>query len=462
MAENEVSTGQVVAYSFATLADVLASQYVTMYIFTFYLAIAGVGIELIAIAFIIWSIYNAINDPVLGAISDRTQSRWGRRKPWIIAGAIPLCFLIIFIWTPPVAEGAAFVYLLLFLLLFDTFYTMFSLNQVALFPEMYPELEQRSKANTIIQIFSLLALMIGFMLPGLLIPVFENPIYRDYYALTGAIIAIVIGVCLFIFLKFGGLKERPEYAKDPAASPSFLKAIKITLKNKSFATFVVANFATFYVFGMLTVISSLYGFFVLDITSSLIRTLLLGGGLISTAAFLRFWQYISVKYGIKIGHIAAMGSFIFALIPFMFINTLIGGALAYAGVGVGLSGALYFRWVVLARIIDEDELKTGVRREGSYMGVNAFVTRLTTIAIILSIALALGTGLYEYIQGNLEGTLTPSPALIFGLRTLVFILPAILLGIGIISMSQFPITKERDEEIKKQITNLHQEKKTEV
>lgn len=460
MQETEHSRKQIIAYSFANFADVTATQFVTTLIFTFYLAIAGVGIELIAIAFIIWSIYNAINDPLLGSLSDRTQSKWGRRKPWILAGVIPMCFILIFIWTPPASEIASFTYLLVFLILFDTFYTMFSLNQVALFPEMYPELEERSRANTIIQVFSLLALMIGFMLPGFIIPVFEDPLYRTSYLWTGLIIAIIVFLSIFIFFKFGGIKERPEYARDPEHSPSFFKAMKITLKNKSFAYYIVANFAIFYVFGMLTVISSLYSFFVLNITSSLIRTLLLGGGLISTAIFMRFWQYISVKHGIKRGHMLAMGTFIVALIPFMFISDLLGGILAYTGVGIGLSGALYFRWVVISRIIDEDEGKTGVRREGSYMGVNAFITRLTTIAIILSIALMLSDlGLYEQIQGHLEDYLTPSPELIFGLRALVFIFPSVLLGIGILSMSRFPIDKKRDEQIRKEINQLHDQKK---
>ncbi|MFO8019673.1 MAG: MFS transporter [Promethearchaeia archaeon] len=451
--DKEFSTKTAVAYSFANFADITASQFFSFLLFTFYFVIVGLNVNWITLAFIIWSIWNAINDPILGTLSDKTSTKIGKRKPWILLGVGPMCIILFLLWTPPAGELAAFIYMMIMILLFDLFYTMFSLNQVSLFPEMYPNVNQRARANNIIQVVGIVALIFAFITPSFFIPDYNNPQYQVNYAVAGLFMAIVTAVSAFIFIKYG-LKERKEYSKDSEIAPSFIESLKTSAKNKSFRRYVIANFAVFYMFGMLPMMSPLYGRFVLQIEDSTILSLLLGLTFISAGGCMIIWNKVTIKFGVRIGHILAMLSLIITLIPFMFISTFMGAIFAYALTGLGLAGALFFRAVTISAIIDEDELKTGVRREGGYMGINALVIRLATIGIILTINLVFNSvGWKVFVPEDItENT-------IFGLRALMCIFPSIFLGIGILSMLGFPITKERYFEIKEKIDKLHEQKK---
>jgi GPH family glycoside/pentoside/hexuronide:cation symporter len=455
--KEEFSIKTALAYSFANFADITASQFFSFLLFTFYFVIIGLNVNWITLAFIIWSIWNAINDPILGAISDKTSTKFGKRKPWILLGVGPMCIILFLLWTPPIANDlTAFIYMMIMILLFDLFYTMFSLNQVSLFPEMYPEINQRAKANNIIQVVGILALIFAFISPSFFIPNYNDPQYQANYAVAGLFMAIVTAVSAFIFIRYG-LRERKEYSKDSEMAPSFIESLKTSVQNKSFRHYVIANFAVFYMFGMLPMISPLYGRYVLGIESSTLLSLLLGLTFISAAGCMIIWNKVTVKFGVRKGHMMAMGSLIVTLVPFMFISTFFGAIIAYSLTGLGLAGALFFRAVTISAIIDQDELKTGIRREGGYMGINALVIRLATIAIILSISLVFNSvGWTVFVPEDI------SENTVLGLRALMFIFPSIFLGIGVLSMWGFPITKEKYFEIKEKIDNLHAQKKKKI
>jgi len=457
-AESKFSIKKALGYGIGQFSDTIALQMFNMYVFTFYFAVVGIDVNLITIVFIIWSIWNAINDPMLGALSDRTKTKIGKRKPYILAAIYPLFLVIIFIFTPPTDSMIlSFVYMLIMVILFDITYTAFDLNYASLFPEMFLNLEDRAKANTIKQIFTVVGLIIASILPTLFIPKLDEPEYLFNYSFAALFMAAIIISGLIILIVFG-IKERAEFSKDYKTAPSFSKSIKYSIKNKSFKTFIIANLAYWYVIGMLPIIVPLYGSFVLHIPEgeSYLLGLLLGTAFVSAAFFMPLWRFIAIKVGMKRGYMLSFVTFIVTLLPFMFISTVEIAFIAFFLVGIGLSGALLFADIVLAAVIDQDELSTGIRREGGYYGINALITKLSTIMVILSINLVFNTTGWEVFDPT--GTI----AVETGLRILVFVFPAIALGIGIVSICKFPINREKYQEIKKEVDKLHEVKQQQL
>jgi len=206
---------------------------------------------------------------------------------------------------------------------------------------------------------------------------------------------------------------------------------------------------------MLPTIVPLYGRFVLDIEEHAFELgLLLGTAFISAAIFTVLWRYVAIKLGVKRATLISAATFIITLLPLMFVSDLILAFIAFFIVGIGLSGAITFNDLLISTIVDEDELTTGTRREGGYYGINALIIRLSTIFIMVTIGLV-----FTNVGWAVFDPAEVTDATIFGLRSLMCIFPGIALAIGLLSMSRFPITKEKYEQLKLDVEKLHEEKK---
>jgi len=450
-----------VAYSTGQIADQAAYQAFTVLVFTFYFSIAKIPIILITFGFVIWSFWNSFNDPMLGWLSDRTHTKYGRRLPFIMISLIPLGIMMILLFTPPVSIGITditmnFIYFMIMIILFEFWYTMYSLNATSLFPETFITAEERIAANNIRQSLLVIGLALGIILPGLIISDYSDPASLPEYQMFGVILAILIIVIGFIFIKFTP-REKAEFSEDYKSTPPIKESITICVQNKSFMWYIPTEIANWFVYTMLATMVPLYGKFVLgaDATQT---ALLLATAFLSAVLFITIlWKPVVRKIGTKKAWMISMSIWIVTLVPLMFIQDVIGGIIVFFFVGAGLAGSLYIVDLIVSDIIDEDELNTGMRREAGYYGVNAFFLRLSSVLVFLAIGPLFIIADWEVFDPN-----NITPQIIFTLRALMCILPIIALSIGIIAISQYPLHGERLKKVKEDLKRIHEEKKSKV
>ncbi|MHA2399699.1 MAG: MFS transporter [Promethearchaeota archaeon] len=444
--------GQKWSFGMASFAQFFINSAFNTWVFSFYFTAVGLHALTITAAFSIWTLWNAFNDPLIGFLSDRTKTRWGRRRPYLMIGFVPVLIIEIIIWIPPTGnELLGFIYLLIMLICYDTFYTMLALPTDSLFPELYTSAEERAEVNTIRQVLSMVGLILAFLVPGIFIGDLTE---MSGYLINGIVTSIIVGVTMFIFIKWGA-KERVEFKMDYETKFSFFKGLSYTFKNKGFLLYTAMFFLYNYTLLVLATTVPLYGVYVLGLQSdaTLLIALLLGAMFIISILAVIVWRKLDVRLGSKKAYGISVIAYIVTSIPLLTVSTYMVGLIVVILMGFGFGGMLYFVYLIIADVIDEDELKTGVRREGTFFGITNFFMRLSMILSILTVGLV--------FAGTDWGEHTPIPGVntIIGLKLLVFMFPAIALCITLVCLYFYPFSKSRVEEIKEKLLELHKEKR---
>lgn len=431
-------------YSSGSLAAALTGATFSTYIIFYYVDVLKMPAELIGLGMAIYGIWNAINDPLLGQLSDRTRSKWGRRIPYIRFGSLPFVLAFIFVWAPPLKQlnnntSLIFAYFMLVIFLYDTLFTLVIINWTSLFPEMYKTQEERTSVSAMRQIFGIVGNILGVAAPPIL------------YATVGwSSMGIIFGIItlIFLILSLVGAKEDPSYSESEGLS--MFKSLKATFGNKSFLTYVIGSMFVQFTFVMLQAGIPFYAKYVLKVEGFSV-SLLMGTIFIIALFFVNLWGKRANIKGSKSTIIISAILYGIALIPFWFVKSLLGGIITTGILGIGLAGLIVLLDVLLSDIIDEDELKTGARREGIYFGINGFMIRLGISAqsIIMGTILKL-SGYNAHLPVNAQ----PASALI-GIKSLITIIPIISIAIAVLFYKMYPLYGDRLNEVKEKIKLLH-------
>jgi len=362
------------AYSSGNLSVNLIAQAFASYIVFYYVDVLGVRPGLISAAMVIHGIVNAVLNPLFGHISDRTSSRLGRRIPYMLFGMVPLAALFTAIWFPVGTGMALFWYFLTVVLLYDILFVMVVLNYSALFPEMFTTMKERATVSSWRQMFGIVGMIIGVALPPLV-----------YGTLGwGPMGAIFAGIALLFFIIMVSSSKEKSVAS--RAETGFLKSLKFTFSNKAFVLFVIGSFFVQFTFAMLPAAIPFYTKYVLEAAEDS-NTILLGAIFIAAIPCVYVWGRLVQKWGARKTVIYAVCIYAIAMVPFLFLSSVAAAAIAAAAIGIGLAGLLVLLDVLLSEIIDEDERRTMVRREGMYFGMNGFIVKwgISLQAVVLGL-----------------------------------------------------------------------------
>ena len=468
MSEEKLTFKKKFLFGLSAFPDQLTYQIFQFLIFTFYFTVIEIPLTLMIITYVLWGVWNAVNDPMLGALSERTKHRekLGKRKLYLLISIIPLCITVVLMFYVPFNTSdkmLEFIYFLSTIVIFEFFYTMFDVNVNALFPEMFPNVKQRAATNLFIKGLTVVALILSSLIPMIfindlvpetaLIPVAKS----EYF--TMAIVVAVFTLIIAIPFLLKGIEEKVEKAEDFEKRPSFFQSLKITLTNKTFVKFVVANTAVWYCFSILPMIIPIYAKYVIggDLfagKSSLIVGISLMLAFIIAALVMPIHKKLGFKYGMRKAFMITLGIWICTLFPFLFITGeafQIAFILLIALQGFPLSGALFYVDILHADVIDEDSVKFGVKRSASFYGINAFIHRISIILVILTIGLMFG-------NIGWDKQFIPLPAdpglVILGLKAIMVIFPTIALVIGLLAMRSYGLHGERLESVREKLKEI--------
>lgn len=426
------------AYSLGNLGCSIPYQAVGAVILFFYVDIQKLSPVWAAMVMTGYAIYNAINNPVMGYLSDRTKTRWGRRIPYILFGTIPYALFFALLFLVPFdglkSPISLLIWFIVGLFLFESTATVVQTAYYSLLPEMFSEYHARTSVAVKMNIFMTVGLIIGAALPITIATILGWPI-------MGIILGVISAAALLVSTR--GMFERSSTLEGEKVKLG--QAIKATILNRSFITIVIAqtmrHFATAVAASGLAFYTK-YSLGVDPASSSII----LGTIFIIAALALYPWKrFLASRYEPRTTLLIAYGLMGISTIPLFFAQSMLAAIGTATFLGIALAGLLLMGDVTLSDVIDEDETRTGQRREGMYFGMSG---------LIITLAYALSSIVFAWISKSYgyDPLLVSQPeSVALGFRVFMSIPPAAGSILAIITLLFYPLHGKRLQEVKSKL-----------
>jgi GPH family glycoside/pentoside/hexuronide:cation symporter len=432
-----------IGYGFGAMADNLIMNAFGGLVMPVYNIALFIDPQLLGYAIAIPRLFDAFSDPIMGNISDNTRSRWGRRRPYIFVGAVLCALMLPFIWMAPVhSDFFVFCWVAILGTLYFTAYTVYIVPFQALGFEMTTDYDERQR---LLAWPNYVGLGMSFLLPWLprLIEVesFGGTVNGAVWVSAGVgLIIILTGLMPALFGREIAQAEEQEHI-------GLIKAVKTSASNRSFLivalsnVVVLAGLAAFSGMGLYVNI-----FYIFDgdraaglALAGLGGTVYAGVSYVSVA--LAVWM--GTRLGKKIAAQILLGitmigsaSMLFTLRPDMPLLQLASTVI----VGLGLQGTWMTFFTMVGDVCEEDEVKTGLRREGMFSSIGGFSRKMAvTVAAIMT------GSLLKWIGFDAEMAATSGvPESVLGMLKYSFVIGQVaVLGLGLLLISFYPITRAR-------------------
>lgn len=433
-----------IAFGLGDFAINIAYTAIGFYFIFFLVNVAGLPAALAGIVFLIARAWDASMNFVAGNISDRTTTRFGRRRPFILASSVPMGICFALLWmVPRSSTTSVFVYFIIIALIYNTVFSFAMTPYNALMPELSQDYDERTSISgyrmALSIVGNLLAAAGGSLIVDTLYKGAAN--YRQSYPVMGMLFGCIMAVSLII--TFFGTHERVQ--QHPAAPMGFFATMHSVLSLPEFR--IVLGMFIFNMIG-LDLIQMLFIFYLkyaVRVADSL-TFVLMGIPLVIAICAVPLWVWLSGKVGKRGAYMTAAvymtASLLLALLvpagDMVFIICLAVMA------GIGFSAASVIPFSIIPDVIEIDELTNGVRREGIFYGTSMLLYKICS-ALVIALATA-ALGWFGYVEGPWSAE--PSSA-ILAIRLFFGISPGVFFLLAALCAKILPITKERFEEVKK-------------
>jgi GPH family glycoside/pentoside/hexuronide:cation symporter len=417
---------QTIAFGASGFPTQLMTQTFSAFVVYFYVSHLAVPAGWVAAAMIAHGILNAVLNPVVGAISDRLRTPWGRRIPWIGLGIVPLVVAFALVWMPPsLPAGGLIVWFLIVVAVYDIAFVVVVLNISALFPEIFRTTDERARGNVPRQIFAILGMVLGTA---------GAPVLYGSIGWPG--MAIALGAVCLVMLVWsftGGMIERRVPEAAVAAPMPWRMQLRYTFANRAFVPYVLGSLCVQTSIAVILAALPFYVRYSLGAPEGE-GSILLGAIFVTAIPSIVLWSAIVRRTSPRTALLWSVAVFGVAVLGYLIPTSVLGAALVGVAAGVGVGGLLQLLEVVLSQIIDEDAVRTGHRREGAYFGVNGFVVRGSVVLQAIVAAWVLTASGFDANLGDAQPDSVDG-----GIRLMLAVAPLGFTALGWLCFFFYPI-----------------------
>ncbi len=427
--EDKLSIGRIIAYAGPAMPIAALGLPLIVHLPPFYISTVGLSVGLVGLIFMATRIWDILTDPIMGWAADRFATRWGRRRPWLIA-SVPIVMLSSFMIFIP-QQGAGGAYLLFWLLVMYVGWTMLTISHLSWGSELSGNYHQRSRVQGMREAFIILGMLLTLCLPALI--QFNEGTQREAFASMGLFIIIFLPITVWI-----AAVKVPERSFSHK-SVSWQETFRVCRENRPLRYLLGTDFVLSLGLGVVT---SMFIFLIQDVfklESWVANTLLLCYFVVGFS-FVPFFVMLAKRFGKHRTQVIS-SAFTILTLPFVFFVPE-GNALAVLitwsllGVNMG-AGAILLRSMA-ADVSDEDCVQTDSERMGMFYAMLTMTTKI-------GLALAIGAiyPLLDAIGFVHKGD--NSEEILWQMKVIYVAVPILLNLIAIALMRAYPLDQEKQE-----------------
>ena len=416
----------------------------------FMMDVIGISPGLAAIILFVGRSWDYVNDPIIGFLSDRTRTRWGRRRPFLLFGALPFALSFVLLWlSPNFSQTGLIIYYSLGYVIYEAMATVVYMPYYALTPELTEDYDERTQLTSFRMFFNILGSLTAYIFPmmviGSMVP--ENTRRVALMAvIAGAIAATpLIGVFL-------GTKEKSEHILEE--KPKLLPSLKAALKNRPFVFAAGIYLLTWMT--ILVVETNLLIYIKYIIGREEQSTIIMASIFVTAILALPFWNWAAKHWNKRLAYIIGTAFWAVVMMALILVSAetpfwIILFLCILAGIGV--SAAQVLPWSIIPDAIEWDEWKTYERHEGMFYSL---ITLMGKIANSISVPLSL---IVLEMTGYQAASSSQPASALSGIRFLIGPIPAILLTGGIVFAIFYPLTRKQHHQIVEELRKRRKERK---